>query len=102
MTNAPLRVGCPVCSGTGHVTYLRSGEWLNQWCPGLNGPCDDDSRPNSHGLDNSAACRKARIEYKRPGETISRGQDIHLASELRSIRADWKAIIVLITDEGQT
>lgn len=76
---------------------------MNRWCPGLNGPCDDDSRTNSHGLDNSAGKRRARIEYKRTGErALSVGQDRHLAAELRSVRADWKAIIVLVTDDGQT
>lgn len=101
MSNAPLRVGCPVCSGTGQVSWLRSGAWINEHCPGRNGPVDVDSSPFTHELDNYRDKRKARIEYKRPDEPIKEGQLKHFKAELRSVKDDWYSSVIVVVDEGQ-
>ena len=100
--NEPLRTGCPACGGTGRVSFLRSGAWLNQHCPGANGPVDVDSSPQTHELDNFFKQRKARIEYKHPDEQITRGQEFHFLAELESVQPSWWALLVLVIDEGQT
>ena len=99
--NKALRTGCPACSGTGQVTFIRSGAWLNKHCPGENGPTDVDSSPLTHELDNYYKKRKARVEYKNPGEPISRGQEFHFIAELESVASHWWALFVLVIDDGQ-
>lgn len=101
MSNAPLHVGCPVCSGSGQVSWLRSGEWLNRHCPGKNGPVDVDSSPFSHELDNYFKRRKLRVEYKHPGESVSPGQEYHCLAELESTAPTWRTLLVVVFDEGQ-
>lgn len=101
MSNDPLRLGCPCCAGTGQVSYLRGGAWLNQRCPGKNGPVDDDGSPLTHELDNYFGKRKARIEYKRPNESVRDGQEYHFRAELESTAPPWETLLVLILDEGQ-
>jgi hypothetical protein len=99
--NRPLSTSCPCCSGTGKVSWLRSGAWINEHCPGRNGPCDVDNSTSTHELDNYHAKRKARIEYKRPGEPVPAGQEYHVRAELESTREDWKNVLVIIRDDGQ-
>lgn len=83
------------------MSWLRSGQWINKHCPERNGPCDVDHSFSTHELDNWGAKRKARIEYKREGERVPRGQDLHIRAELESTRSDWKNLFVLVIDEGQ-
>lgn len=99
MPNRPLRV-CPVCA-TGHPTLLRSGAWLNDHCPKLNGPMDADDFPEGHELDNWTNWTFCRCEYKRPGEEMLPGQIHHLRFLDEAVRQGVSVLLVLVSDEGQ-
>ena len=101
MPNRPLRV-CPSCGGGGSPSYVRSGAWLNAHCPGANGPLDTDDYPDGHEVDCAATGRWARVEYKRPRETMLGGQAKHLEVLHRAWRPEWTLLLLVVEDDGQS
>lgn len=101
MPNRPLRT-CPTCSGTGQPSFVRSGKWLNAYCPGKNGPVDADDYPDGHELDCSGQKSFFRVEYKRPREEMYPGQFYHLQALHGLARPDWTTLLLVVTDEGQS
>jgi hypothetical protein len=101
MPNRPLRT-CPTCSGSGHPSYVRSGDWLNRWCPGKNGPVDADDYPQGHELDCTNRRGLARVEYKRRGELMLPGQAFHFRALHACVGNEWLWLFLVVMDEGQT
>lgn len=101
MPNEPLRT-CPLCSGTGRPSFVRSGKWLNPHCPGKNGPIDADDYPDGHELDCTKEKSFFRVEYKRPKEAMHLGQLYHFQAFHALARPEWTVLFLVVVDEGQS
>lgn len=102
MPNAPLRRGCPLCSGTGTVAYVRHAQWLNDHCTDRNGPLDSDDYPDGVEVDFLARRRWARVEFKHAREPMRHGQITHLAALHQGMSASgWDVLLLVVYDEGQ-
>ncbi len=91
-----------MCGGTGRASYIRKGEWLNGYCPWSNGPVDADDYPDGQEIDCLAEQRFARLEYKRPGESVPVGQAKHLRALHEMVSKGWEVLLLVVVDEGQS